>query len=276
MWTFFGLFLLLQNGHDNLEPTDRLVPAGFQGNAWGPEANEARKTGELPPLPVTSPMKGWDTWGKANLKEGDLLFRRGDARILFGTFPVSRFIANFTGSRYSHTGTVLIENDVPFVYDMTKAGVRRQPFRVWILDNVTDLGVRRLKPEWSDRIPRIKAYLLDIYVRQVPFDYDLGLDDSELYCIEMAEKAFRAAGLKLSEPVRLGDLENAGSFPICVFVFSRTTSLNLDKYVFLPGNDHNGMWSSPLMTTVYPIETEPRKTVADEQKKPSEEQKTHF
>ncbi|MDX2038829.1 MAG: YiiX/YebB-like N1pC/P60 family cysteine hydrolase [Isosphaeraceae bacterium] len=274
MWTVLGFFLLLKSGHDNLEPTDRLIPVGYVGNPWGPTANEDRQRGVLPPLPLTPAMKGWDDWGKKTLQDGDLLFRRGDARIFFGTFPVSRFIANFTSSRYSHTGTVLIEDGEPYVYDMTKAGPRRQPFRVWILDNVHGLGVRRLRPECRGAIPKIREYLLSVYRSQIPFDYDLELDDSSLYCVEMAEKAFRAGGIVLSEPVRLGDLERACDFPICVFVFSNTTSLNLEKCVYLPGNERNGQWSSPLMTTVYPLEETPRTAESHRAPKPDAEMLT--
>ena len=92
-------------------------------------------------------MKQWDQWGRKVLKTGDILFRRGDARILGGCFPFSRFIANVSGSQYSHIGTVVIEDGEPVVYDTTKASVRRQPLKVWVLDNTGAFGVKRLKPE---------------------------------------------------------------------------------------------------------------------------------
>src|SRR5262249_4131082 len=90
--TFYG------HGHDGMEPTDRLIPAGWQGNPWGPAANLARKEGKLPPLKDTPLMAQWDQWGHKVLRDGDILFRRGDARILGGWFPFSRFIANISGS----------------------------------------------------------------------------------------------------------------------------------------------------------------------------------
>ena len=37
----------------------------------------------------------------------------------------------------------------------------------------------------------------------------------------MTEKAFRHAGLPLSEPVLLGDMENINQFPICVLGFTQ-------------------------------------------------------
>jgi hypothetical protein len=247
------LWLLLAfHGQDGgREPTDRLVPPGWQGNPWGPVATAARKSGGLPPIVDTPAMKQWDQWGRKVLKDGDLLFRRGDARILGGMFPFSRFIANISGSQYSHIGTVVFEDGELVVYDTTKAGVRRQPLKVWVMDNTGAFGVKRLKPQYRDRIPKVIEYLHSVYEKQVPFDYELSTDDRELYCVEMAEKAFRHSGLILSEPVLLADMENINQFPICVLGFTSLTCLKLDQAVFFPGNERHGIWSSPLLDTVY-------------------------
>ena len=246
------LMLATNGGADHgKEPTDLLVPRGWQGNPWGPAATAARKSGELPPIPETPLMKRWDEWGRKVLKPGDILFRRGDARILGGLFPFSRFIANVSGSPYSHVGTLVIEDGEMVVYDTTKSSVRRQPFKVWVLDTVGAFGVKRLKPEYRDRIPKVVEYLHKVYADQVPFDYELSVDDRELYCVEMAEKAFRHAGLVLSEPVVLADMENINQFPLCVLGFTSLTSLKLDQAVFFPGNERHGIWSSPYLETVY-------------------------
>jgi len=246
------IFLTLHAG-DGMEPTDRLVPPGWQGgNPWGPAAARAREAGELPPIPMTAAMKQWDRWGRAVLRDGDIAFRRGDAHILFGMFPFSKFIANASGSKFSHTGVVAIEGGAPFVYDSTKAGVRRQPFAVWILDNVGPMAVRRLNAENQSHVAAVLRFCREMYNRQVPFDYVLGLNDDALYCVEMTEKAFRSAGLKLSDPVRIRDMENLGKFPICTFVILQLSTLKLDQQIYFPGNERHGIWSSPLMETVYP------------------------
>jgi Permuted papain-like amidase enzyme, YaeF/YiiX, C92 family len=250
MWKLVGLIVLLNGGRDNLEPTDRLTPKGWLGNPWGPAAYRARDEGKLPLIAISPSMARWDDWGKKTLRDGDILFRRGDARILYGRFPMSRFIANVSGSPFSHTGIAVFDGGKPFVYDTTKSGVRRQPLSVWILDNAGPFGVRRLKPAYQDHVPKVISWCREMYAKQVPFDYDLGLDDSELYCVEMTEKAFRASGLTLSEPVRLGEMENAARFPINMFAFSTLTKLRLDMPVFFPGNERHGIWSSPLLETV--------------------------
>ncbi|MBX6313482.1 MAG: hypothetical protein IRY99_11285 [Isosphaeraceae bacterium] len=262
--------VLAAHAHDAQEPTDKLVPPGWQGNPWGPAATRARARGEIPPLPLTTAMKKWDDWGRQVLREGDILFRQGNAKLLFGYFPFSRFIAQASNSAFSHTGIVAIEEGAPVVYDTTKAGVRRQPFYIWVLDNVGPLGVKRLKPPYRDRIPGVIAYCRRVFEAQVPFDYELGLDDQALYCVEMTEKAFRAAGLKLSEPIRLGDMENAARMPIRVLAFQYLSSwtlpqpLSLEQPAFFPGNERHGIWSSPLLQTVYaPPRTDTEGTTAE-------------
>ncbi|GAC1468457.1 MAG: hypothetical protein NVSMB9_11180 [Isosphaeraceae bacterium] len=266
MWTLVWLVSVVLNGHDGLEATDRLTPPGWKGNPWGPQAYQARREGTIPPLPMTPLMKQWERWGNRVLRDGDILFRRGDAKLLRGYFPFSRFIANVSGSPFSHTGIAAIEDGEVVVYDTTKAGVRRQPFRVWVLDNVGPFGVKRVKPEYQAYTAKAVSYCRDLFQKQAPFDYDLNIDDKAFYCVEMSEKAYRSNGLPLADPVRLGDMENITQFPICVMVFLKVSNLNLEQPVFFPGNERHGIWSSSYLMTVYappkPSTTSPSRSTA--------------
>ena len=185
MAVVFWLFVVFAAGDGGLENTDRMAPPDWKGNRWGPEANEARKTGAIPPIRITPEMARWDKWGKQTLKDGDILFRRGDARLLFGYFAFSKFLADASGSPFSHTGIVAIEEGSPYVYDTTKYGVRRQPLSVWVLDNVGPFGVKRVKAELAGYAAKAVAFCRDLYIKQVPFDYDLNIDDRAYYCVEM-------------------------------------------------------------------------------------------
>lgn len=240
------------------EMTERMVPSGYQGNYWGPAASQARKEGQLPPIALTPQMQRWDAWGREYLRSGDVVFRMGDARVAKGWFPMSRFLANASNSKFSHTGVVSVEDGEPFVYDTTRTSVARQPFCVWILDNVGNFGVKRLRQEYRDKIPQVVEYCQDVYAKQVPFDYELGLDDQALYCVELTEKAFRHAGLKLSDPIRLGDMERAGDFPVQMMGIAAASKWALDKplsfeqEVYFPGNERHGIWSSAKLQVVVP------------------------
>jgi hypothetical protein len=261
MYTLIWLLAVVFGRPDALEPTDRLIPENWQGNPWGPEATEARAAGLIPAIFLTPQMKQWDDWGKAVLRDGDILFRRGDAKLLFGHFPFSRFLASVTNSRFSHTGIVAIENGEPVVYDTTKAGVRRQPFCVWILDNAGPFAVKRVRPEYRRYTAKAVDYCRTLYVRQAPFDYDLSLNDDAFYCVEMTEKAYRSNGLPLSEPLRLGEMENITRYPVCVLVFLKISNLSLDQFVYFPGNQNHGIWACPRLVTIYESKPTP-----DEQK----------
>ncbi len=93
LW-FYCLMAGLGMAHnDASEATDWMKPATWRGNFWGPAATRARESGELPPLPTNPRLTQWAAWGKAVLKDGDVVFRLGDAKALGGVFPLSRFIA---------------------------------------------------------------------------------------------------------------------------------------------------------------------------------------
>ena len=117
--------------------------------------------------------------------------------------------------------------------------------------------MKRLKAERRRAIPGVLAYCRKVFEEQVPFDYSFDLDDSALYCLEMTEKAFRSQGLALSEPVRLGDMENATRYPICISLFVSLSPLvlkkpfTLEQAVYMPGNGRHGLWASPLLEAVY-------------------------
>jgi Permuted papain-like amidase enzyme, YaeF/YiiX, C92 family len=249
---------LLLNPPHEAEMSERLVPPGFQGNYYGPEATKARQEGRMAPIVVTPHMARWEQWGRQHLKTGDVVFRMGDARLAHGYFRISRFLAKCSNSQFSHTGIASIEEDGIVVYDTTRTGVARQPFCVWVLDNVGDFGVKRVKPEHNDAIPKVMAYLHKVYEEQLPFDYELSDDDTALYCVEMTEKAYRAAGLKLSNPVRLGDMERATEFPLPLLVLAFASRYQLkhpltpDSLVYFPGNDRHGIWSAKQLMTVVP------------------------
>jgi hypothetical protein len=251
MWTIAWILTAILSGPDGKEATDRLTPATWQGNPWGPEATRARQTGELPPLVVTPVMKQWDAWGRRVLRDGDIVFRRGDAKLLFGRFPFSRFLSAVSNSRFSHTGIVAIEDGEPVVYDTTKSGVRRQPFCIWILDNVGPFGVKRVRPADQPYAAKAVAYCRALYQKGAPFDYELGMDDAAFYCVEMTEKAYRSNGMPLSEPLRLGDMERISRYPVCILVFMKLSNLSLEQPVYFPGNEHHGIWSCPRLVTVY-------------------------
>jgi hypothetical protein len=268
VWLSCWLTALSAYGRGAAEPTDWLKPPAWSGNFWGPDAYRARLTGELPPLPTNPAMARWRRWGQRMLREGDIVFRMGDARTLGGVFPLSLFIAKATASPFSHTGIVGIEEGSPVVYDCSSDGMQRQPFEVWMLDCVGSLGVKRLKPEHRRHIPGVIGHCRQVFEQQPPFDFLFRMDDSALYCLELTEKAFRSQGLALSQPVRIGDWERLGDFPLTALAMPYATRtvvgdpITLEQPVYVPGNDHQGVWASPLLETVFGPESKGARAAA--------------
>ena len=239
-------------GSNRLDETALLVR-----KLLGTGSDPRRSAGNLPPLPSNPEMARRQRWGRELLRQGDIVFRLGDARVVRGMVPLSRFIARATGSPFSHTGVVAIEDGSPVVYDCSAAGVQRQPFEVWMLDSVGALGVKRLKPEHRERIAGVVDYCRAAFERQVPFDSGFGMDDESFYCSELTEKAFRSQGLALSDPVRIGDWEYLANFPLTALLISPVSGLMLDRPisleqpVYVPGNERHGTWASPLLETAF-------------------------
>ena len=63
--------------------------------------------------------------------------------------------------------------------------------------------------------------------------------------------------MALSEPVRIGDWEHLTSFPLTALLMPHATRLvvgrpiTLEQPVYVPGNDHQGAWASPMLETVF-------------------------
>ncbi len=256
-WFFCWMIALSASERGAAEATDQMTPPGWTGNPWGPAATRARLTGGLPKISMTPQMNQWGQWGRKVLRDGDIVFRLGDARTMLGWFPLSYLIAQATASPFSHTGIIAIEDGAVLVYDCSSSGIQRQPFAVWMLDCVGPLGVKRLKVEHRGRISGVLEFCRTVFERQVPFDYEFRMDDTKLYCLELTEKAFRSQGLALSEPVRIGDWEKLVNYPLTVCAFLGCSGMTLDQPitldqpVYLPGNERNGMWASPILETVY-------------------------
>lgn len=233
------------------EATDRMVPRGWRGNPWGPAANAARLRGAISNVPYNPDMTAWAAWGKTHLREGDILFRMGDARAVLGLFPFSRISAAIAGSRFSHSGIVAFEGGEPVVYDTTTTGPQRQPFPIWVLDTRGSLAVKRPKPPYQRFAPGAVDFCRATYRKQVPFDYNMTLGDDKLYCIELTERAYGKAGLPLSRPIRLDQLPRYQEYPRIVRLMKLFTSMVPGQLAYVIGNESIGIWSSPALALVY-------------------------
>ena len=240
------------------EMSERLAPPGFLGNYWGTAANKAREEGKLPPIVLTPHMARWDRWGRHVLRDGDIVFRMGDARLLHGYFPFSRFLANCSNSRFSHTGIIAIEKEGPVVYDMRHPAVARQPFCVWVLDNVGSIGVKRLGPEFRGAIPAGRGLLPKGLPGPGPLRLRAGPGRLGALLRRDDPEGVQGGRDRALQADPLGDMERAPEFPLCMFGLRYASQYNLehpldfDTLVYFPGNERHGIWSAKQLMTVVP------------------------
>ena len=235
-------------------PTMATVPKEWRRtNPWGPQANAARAEGQLTPLFYNQEMAEWAEFGRRNIQEGDILFRYGKSYKPYEMFT-SRVIAGVEDNRFSHDGIAHWEGDALYIYDAEPdpQATRKIPFEFWVLD-VADqsLVIKRLRPEFRCCIPKAIAYCDDVYQKQVPFDDALDPDDRRLYCSEMVEKAYRSAGLVLSDPIPITCMPHYQRWLPIKPLVTLFTPIRVNRKVFALGNQYYGTFGSPLLETVY-------------------------
>lgn len=231
------------------------VPRGWRkDNPWSPEAWEARARGELKPLFYTQQMAEWAAFARDHLQDGDILLRYGTSGTIRGRLA-NRLLTGVSDSAFTHDAIVFHEAGKVFVYDNGPApenSVRKLPFEFWMLGVVPGtLTVLRVRPPFQNCIPAALAYCEDAWLRQVPFDSAMRLDDYRLYCTEMIEKAYRSAGLALSDPLPIRCLPRYNHYRWLRSLVERFTEIRVDEPLFALGNACYGVYSSPYLELVY-------------------------
>ena len=193
----------------------------------------------------------WDAWAQSHIKNGDLVFMRGDCRILLGLVDFSEFSTDLTESPYSHIGVAAVERDEVVVYDIRAEGMKRSRFSDLALNQeVHSLAIKRLRSEQAGCIPDALAYCRGILEERGKFDEDFKLDNDRLYCSELVELAFRSGGQTLSEPIAIRDLPGFDRHPKTIRMIQLATRIEPDQEIFLPGNSRYGIWACPDLVLV--------------------------
>ena len=89
------------------------------------------------------------------------------------------------------------------------------------------------------------------YRQEVPFDGVLNLDDEKLYCTELIEKAYRSAGMVISQPVPMRCLPQFHRYALFGPLGERFAGLRLDMPLFAVGNCHYGLLASPNLDVIF-------------------------
>lgn len=184
----------------------------------------------------------WNAWACNHLQSGDIVFLRGECRILMDLVDFSEFVTQLTGSPWSHVGLVVVEDREVVVYDIVSAGTRRLTFGAVMSDPLVHVAeVCRPMGETAEAIPQAAAFAQEQHRRGVRFDHQFRHDNDRLYCSELVEAAYRAGGVELSQPVKIADLPGYGKDRRVEAVLHRVVGIDADQAVYLPGNADRGL-----------------------------------
>ena len=207
----------------------------------------------------------WNAWGDANLRDGDIVFMRGDCYLMMGAFNFSDVSTEIADSRFSHIGLVAIEEGQAFVYDLRSEGcLRTRVGELLAHRQLHQAAIKRHRQVSPEELSRVTDFCRDVFAKQDKYDSDLKLDNARLYCSELVEEAYRTAGYRLSDPIRIQDLPNYGQRPKTMQCVYALTKIEPDQAVLVPGNDQIGIWANPMLDLVLDLpdtKVRPRSTI---------------
>ena len=188
----------------------------------------------------------WNDWADAQLRDGDIVFMRGDCYVLMGTVNFSAVSTDLTASRFSHVGLVAIEHGEAHVYDLRNQGCLRTRFGELLAHRqLHQVAIKRHRDASPNELARTATFCQSVFVDQEKYDDQLKLNNGRLYCTELVEEAYRHAGYSLSEPVPIHDLPNYARHARTIGFVRAVTGIEPDQPVLLPGNEQFGVWANP-------------------------------
>lgn len=191
-------------------------------------------------------VREWNAWGDAHLRNGDIVFMRGDCFMLMGTVNFSEVSTDLTDSRFSHIGLVVIDGGEAYVYDVRNEGSLRTRFGELLAHRqLHQVAIKRHRQATFDEVGQVASFCRSVYAKQDKYDDQLTLDNGRLYCTELVEEAYRSAGYALSEPIPICDLPGFARHTRTIQFVRAVTSIEPDQPVLLPGNERFGVWSNP-------------------------------
>ncbi len=231
-------------------PYNKTTPANFKNGSENPPKIADFFESKFNPHRVL-----WKSWGKKQLQTGDLVFTRSDYRVFLGLINFTEVTCGVTNSPMSHVGIVAVEDNIPYVYDISDPGVRKTEFSRYVTrPGYLSVTVRRPDESIYSALPKVIERTRWHLQSGTKFDTKFRLDNESLYCTEFVIDAFEAGGIRLCEPIPLGEFPGLSTLSpwLRKFAESRTGLMETDLLYSL-GNSEEGLLASPLLSEVLPI-----------------------
>ena len=210
---------------------------------------------------------GWKIWGEQNLQTGDLVFTRGNYYMLLGAINFTDLATKMCQADFSHVGIVVIEDNRPFVYDISDTGLEATPFEAYVTrQGYQTVAVRRPHESVYASLPKCVDYLRQQREKKVRFDRKFVLNNEQLYCTELIYEAYKDAGIILCQPIAVGDLPGKHVVqPAMMYMAKKYTGLRDDSTLICIGNESYGIYGSPYFSQLLeatPVESPPNLSTA--------------
>lgn len=93
------------------------------------------------------------------------IFKTGDVALFSGTSLIAKIIKLFTGSKFNHIGIIVIENNIPILYESLEKGVVKNRFEIRVDKNSV---IKLLRPL---EVPNTLISFVNESVNVVKYDY---------------------------------------------------------------------------------------------------------
>jgi len=182
------------------------------------------------------------------LREGDIVFRLSNARVINNKVSFSKLIADLCDSDFSHTSLVYKVTDFGVILaDIGIFGIERRFLNDWYIDETQNVVIKRLKPEYQHYLPEVMEELCYLIREDVLYDEHFIAGDDKYYCTELVDHCFRHAGLSLADHVAIKDLPSYGFIHALAGLVA---NVDVNSKVVVAGNDQIGLFSSKYLDTV--------------------------
>lgn len=191
------------------------------------------------------------------LRSGDILYRASDAKGPLG-LPFTKLVSRFTNSPFSHAAIVLVQNGQYNVLEVNDQGTLKYRMLDW-LDTCyqESLAIYRLKDLTHKSELKLKTEIVK-FLEKDP-DYDLNFSDPDkFYCTESIIEIYKnALSIQLIEGQTIWQTVNVFQY-VLLLIGSYVSSffgasLPFGQKMYFPGNEKQGMISSPYTYKIFEI-----------------------
>lgn len=191
---------------------------------------------------------------EGKLRTGDIAVRLSDTKGPFG-IPFSKWVADMTGSPWSHASVIFIREvhgkKVPYTVEISDRGTIEYRLLDWLDFCVGhSFAIYRVEGLTSEQESLLYDVCHEVLDEDVNYDFTYS-NPSELYCVESVYKIFERIGVKLDGAALIPDVLSGWRyqvFKLANWLFKKLTKKGFDTSIpmYFVGTDKQGLLSAAV------------------------------